>query len=431
MKTMKLLKYIICLLMIQPLALAAQNNLKKTLLGRIGVESNRSIYVRHGEFKVDFDNKITDADMKKHVNRYVVIVRDKNGKVRNVKINDSYINFNSSNAVEVLKAGYSFSDLVYTEKRKIVSDENTQYKHYLHISDKSYGPYDQILDMFPDGFTYKNAGVYSYRSYKIGDETVQNYPILDESEYENKTVRYYIKDKLLEFKPVDKVHYYTTERGNYYLLYYDDFMENTLLVVDSVGYELDGIMSKIDFKFSQNGKHWMAACLYNVMVDGVTVLRLQDRVKFLAINNEGNYAFVTKGKGMSDMVYLGDDVFVKGVEVRWFATDCNGKFNYIIKKGDDSFYCIDNEVVKSLTSSNNYYYSTIFDGKGTNVVKSNDGKHTMVYSYDSPYITIDDERIDFPSIPHYAKWDEGKGCFVWNAVEDVELYLYEYKVGRK
>ena len=432
---MKIFKYILCLLVVMPLAMTAQNkkNISKQYVGKIDVVDKNGIqnfYVKHGEFKLDFDTKVTDAYNYLYTKnyKYFVIVRDSKDNVLCAKMNNYEQSFKNMSGVKILKAGYTIPDYVYIEKRNIVYKGEVQYRYYLHVGGKQLGPYDEILDMFTDGFIYKLGNEYSYSTYDINYENSISYPIPSEALYVEKTIKCKLRTSVLEFKPLDNVRYYTTSDGHYYLLYYDNYMNNTLMVVDSVGYELDGVMETVNFKYSQNGKHWIAAYGNNIMVDGINMIPLSDKIKHVAIKNDGGYAYVVEGKNKSDVLYFGEDLVLQGADVKWLAVDADERFNYICRNNRGYFYGIDKKLIAKNDDMKNYYYPALFDSDEKFVVKSNDGKHVMEFSYDTPYIMIDNARIDSQSIPHYAKWNESNSSFMWNAVEGVNLYVYEYKV---
>ena len=431
---MKYIKFILFVLIMLPLAMTAQdnNNLSKKYIGKIDrvEEGVLTSYVKHGEFKLDFDNKVIDVYNNMYVknNRYYVIVRDHKDNILYAKTNNYELPFQNMNSVSILKAGYSIQEYVYIEKRNITYTGKTQYRYYLHVEGMVYGPYDEILDMFQDGFIYKLGEKYSYAFYDTKLNTDIRYQIPTEALYVEKTIRCNLRDTVLEFKPTEHVHYYKTPDQHYYLLYYDNYMENTLIVVDSTGYELDGALESVDFKYSQDGKHWIAAYSNTIMVDGVIKNRLTEKIKLIAIKNNGQYAYVVEGKGMNDKYYVDNELVLQGVNMKWLAIDIHERFNYICRNEKGYFYGVDNELVSKNEDMKNYYYPALFDSDEKFVVKSKDGSHTMEYSYDTPYIMIDNTRLDCPSIPHYAIWDESGSCFVWNAVEGVNLYLYEYKV---
>ena len=431
---MRYIKYIICALLLVPLTLAAQNkrNLTQKYIGKIDRlnEGVMNTYVKHGEFKVDFDNTVTDAYNYLYTknNRYFVIVRDSKDNILYAKTNNYELLFKNMGGVDIIKASYVIPEFVYVEKRNMTYSGKPQIKCYLHVAGRVLGPYDEILDMFQDGFIYRLGDNYSYSTYKNDSESGINYQIPTEALYVEKTIRCNLMDTVLEFKPTENVRYYTTSGGHYYLLYYDNYMENTLMVVDSTGYELDGALEAVDLKYSKDGNHWIAAYNNNLMVDGVNVMRLTDKIKHVAIKNNGQYAFVVEGKNMNDKYYIDNNLVLQGIDMKWLAIDAEERFNYICRNAKGYFYGVDNDMVDKNDDIKNYYYPALFDSDEHFVVKSKDGQHVMEYSYDTPYIMIDNMRIDCPSIPHYAKWDESDKCFIWNAVEGVNLYLYKYKV---
>lgn len=433
---MRYIKYIVCLMLILPLAVSAQNkkNLTKHLVGKITIANylNRvqGVYIKHGEFRVYFDNKIlttSDNDTYTKNNKYFVIVRDTKDNILYARMNNYELLLSEMSGVNLLRAGYTIPDYVYVEKRDVMYAGKEENMYYLHLSNKVLGPFNKILDLFQDGFIYKLGKNYAYRMYNNDEHTI-NYTVPDEALYKEKTIRCNLKDTVLEFKPIDNVRYYTTVNGHYYLLYYDNYMENTLMVVDSTGYELDGALETVMFKYSQDGKHWIAAYPNNIIVDGVNVARLTNKIKNVAIKNNGQYAYVVEGKGMNDVMYIGENMIMKGVNVKWLAIDADDRFNYICRSKQGYFYGIDDDMCAKNEDLEKYYYPALFDSNDKFVVKSDDGKHVMEFSYDTPYIMIDNMRLDCPSIPHYAKWDESEHSFVWNAVEDYNLYLYKYKV---
>ena len=95
---MKYLKYILCVLIMLPLALPAQNikNLSKKYIGKIDVaeEGGINAYVKHGEFKLDFDNTVTDSYNYLYTqnNKYIVIVRDSKDNIVYMKKAEDAIN---------------------------------------------------------------------------------------------------------------------------------------------------------------------------------------------------------------------------------------------------------------------------------------------------------------------------------------------------
>ena len=429
---MKYLSGIICLLLMLPMTLAAQNtdNLSKTFVGKLETEGILNSYVKHGEFIIDYENKVTEAINYVYTKnyRYMVIVRDSKDNIQYAKMNNYELKLNNINVVNVVKAGFTIPEFVYVEKRNVTYVGKTQSRYFLHISGRTMGPYDEILDMFPEGFIYKIGDVYSYTTYNNNEEERINFTIPQETLYVEKTVRCKLKYDTLEFKPTENVHYYTAADSHYYLLYFDNYMDNTLLVVDSTGYELDGTLETIDFKYSQDGKHWIAAYTGNVLVDGVNVFQSTDKIKYIAIKNNGEFAYVIEGKGMNDKLYYGVNLLAQGVDMKWLAVDADERFNYICRNDKGYFYGIDFELSDKNEDMKNYYYPALFDSDEKFVVKSKDGKHTMEFSYDTPYIMIDKVRIDCQSIPHYAQWEESEKCFMWNAVEGSNLYVYKFKV---
>ena len=430
---MKYLKIIIGLLLAIPLTVSAQNNKRMTSfeIGKLTKDRTDASYVKQGEFIVDFKNRIYDQNTNVKTYKYSVITRDQKAMVRTVMMNNYLMNFSSLQySIDVLRMGYTIPEFVYIEKRDASSVETGKYKYTLHVGDAGYGPYDAIVEVQPKGFVYKNMGIYSYRKYKDDMAGKKDYCVVERQVYPEQTVKCKVGDKTLAFNVVGSVDYYRSHDGHYYLLYNDKDMDNTFMVVDSVGYEMDSFTQSILFKFSHDGKHWIAAGNDYVIVDGLTVMRKAGQIKAVGIKNDGKYSYVVKGDEYGDRVFMNDNMMVKGVELLNLTVDDEERFNYIFRDDNGYSYGIDRDIKSFNDNMNAYYYPALFDNEQTFTVKSADGKHTMSFKYDQPYIMIDGKRLDCNSIPHYAVWDNGDNCFMWNAVEGSKLLIYKYKVNK-
>ncbi len=450
---MKSLKSLLILLLILPVALTAQNKRKptKTLVGKVRQIGSEKLYIKPGEFKIDFENKVYDESLYKRNNKYFVIVRGNNGDVKFVKMNNHEINLSKTDyPVEVLRAGLTIPDFVYIEKRDAAVADDVRYKYYLHVSGKVYGPYEGFADIFPTGYICKNKDVYTFMNYEgsfeevlpkhkpknLYDNMFDGHPVIGSVNFEVPVETYYDKNYIecdlngdtMKFKIRNEVVFKKTHNGHYYMIYNDSLMDNSLLIVDGKCHELEGVVKDVDFKFSQNGSHWMASRPYDLMVDGVTVCRSAERIKYFAIKNNGDFAYVVEGEGLGDKMYLGDDVFIEGIKMMWLSIDDEDCFNYIFRTECGYGYGLDKFIINRNEQMQRYYYPSLFDENQVFTVKSDDGKHTFVYSYSLPYILIDGRRVECSSVPHYATWDPVEECFLWNAVEDLNLYLYSIKV---
>lgn len=429
---MRILRYILCLCFLIPIALTAQTskNLSKIEIGKIHLENDEDeLSVRPGEFKVDYyyfrNGKIMYNNPKKY--KYVVLARNKNNEVKKFFMKNILRNFNSENSsIEILRAGYTLKDMVYIKENKDSETNSSKYK--LYVNGNIMGPYDRIHEILPDGIIYKNRDMYTFIKYDDEVADNRNFCILEKEEYKNDTIKYMLNNNIIAFVPKDNVDYYTNINGNYYLVYNDNRMDNTLLVVNGYGYELDGSISNLLFKFSHDGQHWILSCQNYVMVDGVIVVRISGMIKYVDIKNDGQFAYVIQGNGFNDRLYVNENIIVNGVEVKNLTVDEKQRFNYIVRNKKGYFYGIDNDINSFNDHMRNYYYPKLLDNSQVFTVKSLDGKHSLSYSYDRLYITIDDRRVDCKSIPHYAIWNEDEKCFIWNVVEGSKLMIYKYKM---
>lgn len=450
---MRYLKTILILMLILPVSMTAQIKRKptKTLIGKVKQIGEEKLVIKPGEFKIDFDEKVYDESMYMRNNKFFVIVRGNNGDVKYIKMNNHEINLSKTEfPVEILRAGLTIPDLVYLDKRNSTAADDVKYKYYLHVAGRVFGPHEAITDIFPNGYICKNKDVYTFMSFEdVGedivpknmakDKSVDNvdvHPVFGDLTYEVPVESRYDKDyvecdmngKLLRFKTRDEVVYQKTHNGHYFLLYNDSLMDNTLLVVDGKCHELDGIVKHVDFKFSQDGSHWMSFVPNNLMADGVTVCRTAADIKYFAIKNNGDFAYVIEGDGLGDKLYLGEEKFVDGINMMWLAVDDEERFNYIFRSDRGYCYGVDKITIDRNEKMKKFYYPPLCDDNQVFTVMSEDGKHSFVYGYDRSYVLIDGKRMDCSAVPHYATWDPEEGCFIWNAVENLELYLYSFKV---
>ena len=193
-----------------------------------------------------------------------------------------------------------------------------------------------------------------------------------------------------------------------------------------------GISNAVGFYYTATIKQLLIADGYNyVIVDGVYVAKLSKHIKDVAINIKGDYFYVVEGEGFGDKAYLNDKVVIDGVEFKSLNVDDEEHFNYICRNDKGFFYGIDNDIKDFNGNIKNYYYPALMDDQQGFVIKSDDGKHKMEYSNDSPFITIDGERIESITPPHYAVWNEDEQSFMWNSIENWKLFVRKYKVKSK
>lgn len=428
---MKKLGIILCLLLFSSLVTYAQRNknLTKTVIGDLSKVWQSFPNVKPGEFVVDFDHMVYDKSVYSSTYKYIIVLRDENDGVRLIQMNNLVMNFKGEELpIDLLRAGYNIDDYVYISKKKSLAVDNAQIKYNLHIGQETYGPYDGIECVLPKGFVYKNMGAYSYVKYNKNKSAAKHYCIVEQDNYEGEFVQCSINGKILKFVPNGNIKYYKCNDGHYYILYNDKAMNNTLLIVDGDGYELDGVVEKLDLKFSHNGNHWIAAGTDYVIVDGIYIARISENIKYVDINNKGDYFYVVDGEGFNEKAISNGNVVVDGVEIKSLTVDNEHRFNYIFKNAKGYFYAIDNDVRDYSDNIRNYFYPALNDAIQDFVVMSNDGKHKFEYHNDSPYIIIDGVSIESLMPPHYVVWKEKEHCFMWNALDNYKLMVFKYKV---
>ena len=338
-------------------------------------------------------------------------------RAQNILENTIYINgikySPKGKNLKVLKAGFDTKSLV------LISQSTDQKKWILYAHNKTIANCDDILKVFDDNFIYYDLGV--YRRKLIDKQRFNDNYVICVAE--KKTVG---KDKVIKGEngikyklPIDEGDtYYQTYNGHFYY-WCNKLRENTIIVVDGVFYELDGLHENVGFCFSQSGDHWMAAAGEFVLIDGVKY-KTDSPIKDFLITDDGQYA------------YINDNVIINGAivanNVKAFQLEytflSKWKFKFI---ADDVFYSYNGGVITDLTDEylTQYSYSPYWPKKN-GIIKSKKGNHVLQYCEDWNYVEIDGEKYGASNALQVIL-NPKRGTFIWTAVERNEVVLYEYQ----
>lgn len=297
---------------------------------------------------------------------------------------------------------------------------------------------DSVISLSDDGYIFSQKGKYFYSAYgkSMLEGSAQAVPItwLEKKVYEG-------QDKLLNPKKASSFErlskgdvYHESADGHYYYLYRDEYMPNTVLVIDDAFVELFDQYSDEDFrlKFSLNGSHWMAVGRECFWIDGeIKSVKGYSITDFL-ITNEGHYGYRAAkigAKSEGEAIVVDGQIIRRNAQVCYFALDTFGKLKFRFLSGDRCLQ-YENEKVDDVTEmlQSVWYPDGEQNGRVVNV-QSENGRHKLSYQKGVPGVEIDGKRMT-ESVPCQAFMDEKNNCFVWNAIEKngekTELVIYKY-----
>lgn len=300
---------------------------------------------------------------------------------------------------------------------------------------------DSVMYINDDGFVYLLKDVCYYCSYKglyDNQSRIERVVWPQGKKYEPglKFDDPYKTEALARLAPGDV--YFESSEGHYYYLFRDNYMPNTVLVVDNVPVELFDVYDEasLKFKFSYNGRHWMAVGKECFWVDGDLKSVEGYGITDFVITNDGHYCYTAQDKSGSKrsvvVVYDGH-VIRRNAEICYFGLNSQGVMKIRFASGDRLLQYENDKIIDVTQLMASVYYPESEKDKTVQVL-SNNGKHKLTYRRGVPSVEIDGVKVA-DSEPCYAIYDERNNMFVWNAVEPrdmkTELVIYRFSVGNK
>ena len=304
---------------------------------------------------------------------------------------------------------------------------------------------DSVMSLDDDGYVYRLNDQYFYSEYKrVFDNQPKTVPVvwLEQKRFDGNLVNSHPGQVLSPEKKASLARlskgavYYESPDGHYYYLYRDDYMPNTVLVVDNRVVELFDQYDDKDFrlKFSYDGNHWMAVGQERYWVDGELKSIAGYAITDYVVTDEGHYAYKAYQIGASDrgeVVVVDGQVIRRNAEVCYFGLNAEGRLKFRFISGGRLLQ-YENEKTSDVTASltSVYYPGNVMHNRLVTVM-SNDGLHKLTYRMDQPSVEIDGEKVS-DSAPCYAIFDEKNSMFIWNAIErkehSTELVVYKYAI---
>jgi hypothetical protein len=184
---------------------------------------------------------------------------------------------------------------------------------------------------------------------------------------------------------------------------------------------------KFAFGYQENDK-WYAN------IDG-TIFGPYQIVGNVAIADNGKFAFGYR-ENDEDYANMDGTIFGPYPQVYGVAIAGNGKFAFEYSENGERHYNVNGEEAPesaydmARAETRGTSLQTSFHApreKIINDIKSNDGKHAFYSDWECARVVIDGKEVgEHPAF--HAWYDADKHAFVWNAIEDRELVVYEYKL---
>ena len=303
---------------------------------------------------------------------------------------------------------------------------------------------DSVVSLGDDGFVYKVGKKYFYTNYRnVASESKPVQIVWAER-------KVYSKDRdalLLPKEDADRLsdgdvyhycHWDNRDGENapfYYYLYRDDYMPNSILVINGQAVELHDAYSDEDFKlkFSFNGEHWMAVAGNRFWIDGQMKSVAGYKISDFFINDKGDYFYKAAKIGeeaKGETIVANGEIIRKDAYVGYFNLNAEQKLTFhFFSNNGQRFVFEDGQIANKTEDFRTYFYE---DDRldGMNVRITSNDKHVLEYVAGQGGVTIDGER-SVGAVPFQVYYDSQHGFFRWNCIEPnkegkTELVIYKY-----
>lgn len=436
------MKRVFCLLVLLGgilVASYAQKSMHLTRSVLVSVPDNEM--VKYGEFQIDLHKSVDFRSKEEgYWFPFVYTLKNKYSDACNIMVGENPLIVNRNMVVRTYKIGPSLDKCIFVIKS--LEKESNDIGYGMELV-RAYGVSqivcDSILYLDDDGFVYLQGGNSYYSTYRtVYDNQTGKDPVawLSRKVFDNPS-QDYPEEKAAAFDRLEKgAVYFDSPDGNYYYLYRDQYMPNTVLVVNNMVVELHDVYNENDFKlkFSYNGKHWMAVGKECYWMDGV--LKSVDGffISDFMVTNDGHYCYKASkldAPQEGEVVVIDGQIVRRNAKVCYFSLNGEGKPKIRFATGG-RYLQYENEKITDVTTNlvSTYYPDNELNGTEVSVL-TNDGTHRLTYREGVPAVMIDGEKIA-ESTPCAAVYDEWNHSFLWNAIETrgekTELVLYKFEI---
>ncbi len=299
---------------------------------------------------------------------------------------------------------------------------------------------DSVVSVGDDGFVYKIGRKYYYTKYKGVVSASQPRQIVwpERMVYGNEGQYVFIpKEDAARLSKGDVYHFsYWDEKtvGHYYYVYRDEYMSNSVLVIDGKAVELHGVYSDNDIKlkYSFNGEHWMAVAGQYYWIDGKIKHVKEWQISDFFVNDEGDYFFKAGKIGddlKKEIIVANGEIIRKDAYVGYFNLNAMQKLTFHFFSGGQCFVYEDGVITNKTEEYVSYFYEADrIDGMNIRIMTNNN--HILEYVTGGTGLFIDGERVVLTK-PYQVFYDSKHNFFRWNSIEPndegkIELVIYKY-----
>ena len=228
--------------------------------------------------------------------------------------------------------------------------------------------HDTIADLFENGYVYGNNGRYYFCDYNCSEAfdscNIVYCSPLKTTLYEDKDINVSFGDKNHNIHLNKGSDVFALSNNHYYFLYKTHLMQNTVLIVDGCGYELNCVCEQIRFKYSANCNHWIACYNDCLMIDGAEYQIKCTTIRDFFINNFGDFAFISDNETDSkttSYMYIDGIKFLDNIDLFSLQLSIGNKWIYRYKT-NDSFFESKGYVLNNYTGKSTYLsYKEIYE----------------------------------------------------------------------
>lgn len=403
--------------------------------------------VAYGEFQMELHKSVAYSEASEWSwISYVYVTSNKFVDKGNIVVNERPLLSDRNMTVRPYRIAPTLNQCVYVLKNMDKAAEDIGYGMEVVQAYGVQNPLcDSVVCLNDDGYVFMKDHQYFYSPYKkVYANTPKVVPIawLERIVFDGNLVNRNVgsvltaekKASLSRLKKGDILH--ESPDGHYYYLYRDEYMTNSVLVVDDQVVELYAPYEEdqLSLQFSYNGKHWMAVGRECYWIDGVIHSVEGYTITKYVVADDGHYGYLAAPIGAERpgvTVVADGQVIRRNAEVCYFDLNAEGRLKLRFISGERILQ-YENEktsdVSASLTSV--FFPDDLSTGRRVTVF-SNDGLHKLVYQQGQPSVEIDGQQVS-ASVPCFAVYDEHSNMFIWNAIETLEdktqLVVYKYTV---
>ena len=299
---------------------------------------------------------------------------------------------------------------------------------------------DSVVSVGDDGFVYKIGKKYfytKYRSVASGSQPVQIvWPekMVYGKEGRNVSLPKEDADRLSEGDVYHFCYWDDKAITRYYYVYRDEYMANSVLVVNGKAVELFDVYSDDDvrLKYSFNGEHWMAVVGQYFWIDGQMKFVEGYHISDFFINDEGDFFFKASKNGDKknvETIVANGEIIRKDAHVGYFNLNAMQKLTFHFFSGGQCFVYEDGDISNKTEEFMSFFYEPDrIDGMDIKITSNN--KHTLEYVTGEAGLSIDGRRI-IETKPFQVIYDSKHNFFRWNCIEPnregkTELVIYKY-----